>query len=197
MSDLDRFADFISVPMEPSDGWAMAGHGRFNAIGDGVIESEGGPGLLWYRPETFADFILRVEWRASSIEDNSGIFLRFPALGTDDPDRDWRRAVTDGYEVQIDDRGHDPEAGAFGSPLHRTGAIYRLAPATVLASRPIGEWNGFEITALGLDLSVLLNGTPVARFDRDVGRPRSGHIGLQNHHAGSRVQFRNMRVRRL
>ena len=197
MSNLDRPADFVSLPTEPLEGWAMAGHGRFNSMGNGIIESEGGPGLLWYRPATFADFILRVAWRAASSEDNSGIFFRFPALGSGDPDHDWRRAVTEGYEVQIDERGYDPEAGVFGSPLHRTGAIYRLGQATVLASRPIGEWNEFEITALGLDISVLLNGIPVARFDRDVDRPRSGHIGLQNHHAGSRVQFRNIRLRRL
>lgn len=197
MTEPDWSADFETIPTQSLEGWAMAGHGRFDSVGSGIIESEGGPGLLWYRARTFADFILRVDWRASSIEDNSGVFLRFPALGSDDPDRDWRQAVREGYEVQIDDRGYDPQAGAFGSPLHRTGAIYRLAPAAALASRPLGEWNRFEITALGLDIAVLLNGIPVARLDRDVGRPRSGHIGLQNHHAGSRVRFRNIAYRLL
>jgi hypothetical protein len=197
MSAGDRTAGFTPILTDGLAGWAMAGHGRFNQVGDGVLETEGGPGLLWYTPETFDDFVLRVEWRASAVEDNSGVFLRFPPLGSSHPDADWRLAVTDGYEVQIDDRGYDPQEKRFGSPLHRTGAIYRLAPAEVMASRPTGDWNVFEITALGLDISVLLNGTPVARLERDVGRPRRGHIGLQNHHDGSRVQFRGIRIRRL
>ncbi|TMC47364.1 MAG: hypothetical protein E6J26_11445 [Chloroflexi bacterium] len=28
-------------------------------------------------------------------------------------------------------------------------------------------------------------------------RPLKGHIGLQNHHPGSRVQFRHIRIKRL
>ena len=34
---------------------------------------------LWDTHEEFADFILRVDWRSSSVFDNSGVFLRFPA----------------------------------------------------------------------------------------------------------------------
>jgi hypothetical protein len=97
--------------------------------------------------------------------------------------------------VQIDDRGYHPEARRTGSPLHLTGAVYALARARRLTSRPLGEWNVFEITARGFDIAARLNGEPVARLDRDVGRPRCGHIGLQNHHAGSRVQFRDIRIR--
>ena len=105
--------------------------------------------------------------------------------------------MTEGYEVQIDERGYDPDRKATGSPLHYTGAVYRLAPATTMASRPVGEWNVFQITARGPEIAVSLNGVAVARLDRDLDRPRRGHVGLQNHHPGSRVQFRRLRIRRL
>jgi hypothetical protein len=56
----------------------MAGAGTFNIIGHEVLESEGGPGVLWYVKVAFADFVLELDWRLSSIEDNSGVYIRFP-----------------------------------------------------------------------------------------------------------------------
>jgi len=41
-------------------------------------------GLFWHAAEVFEDFILLVEWRISVPEDNSGVFVRAPAL-TDTP----------------------------------------------------------------------------------------------------------------
>jgi hypothetical protein len=41
---------------------------------------------------------------------------------------------------------------------------------------------------------VVLNGTKTARLTRDLGRRRSGHIALQCHHPGSRVQFRRLLI---
>jgi hypothetical protein len=176
-------------------GWQMAGTGRFYVIGGEILESEGGPGVLWYTKATFADFVLGVDWRLSSLEDNSGIYLRFPPLGRDDPEHDWQLADRQGYEVQIDDRGYDPDTKSVNSPLHMTGAIYKLAPALKCASRPVGDWNTFVIEAQGARLSVTLNGVLVSSLSADNSRPRRGHIGLQTHHAGSRVQFRNIRIR--
>ena len=47
-----------------------------------------------------------------------------------------------------------------------------------------------------LDVKVRLNGELVSHLNNNQGRPLKGHIGLQNHHAGSRVQFRNLLVTR-
>jgi Domain of Unknown Function (DUF1080) len=177
--------------------WQMAGSGRFNTIGGEVLESEGGPGIFWYTKAAFADFVLCVDWRLSSLEDNSGVYVRFPPLNRDDPEHDWQVADRQGYEVQIDDRGYDPEQQSFNSPLHLTGAIYKLAPALKRASRSVGEWNRFIIEAQGHRLSVTLNGELVSDLRADESRLRRGHVGLQAHHPGSRVQFRNIRVREL
>jgi hypothetical protein len=178
-------------------GWRMAGTGSFMELGANIIESVGGIGLLWFTQEQFEDFVLRVDWRVSDVTDNSGVFIRFPALGSSDPANDWKVAVDQGYEIQIDERGINPDTGQPGDALHQTGAIYRLAAANQRASRPVGEWNTFEIEARGADIRVSLNGTLVSQLTADGSRPSVGHIGLQNHHPGSRVQFRNLQVESL
>ncbi len=182
--------DFVFVPLDSPD-WRQAGMGGFHAVGDEVIESEGGPGVYWYTAAEFADFVLRIDWLATGKEDNSGVFLRFPPFG------DWQDVVGHGLEVQIDDRGWNPQAGRYHDPLHQTGAVYGLAPARLVASRDLGEWNRFEIEARGPSVAVSLNGTPVCRLDDAAGRPRRGHVGLQNHDPRSRVRFRNLCIRTL
>src|SRR5690349_6360166 len=98
-----REDDYEPIPLVPAH-WLMAGHGGFHFLA-GEAESDGGPGILWYTVEELGDFVLKIDWRAGSAADNSGVFLRIPALGTGNPDKEWRPAVDLGYEVQIADRG--------------------------------------------------------------------------------------------
>jgi hypothetical protein len=188
---------FRSVGNGSLSGWQMAGTGAFIELGANIIESVGGIGLLWFTAEEFDNFLLHVEWRASDITDNSGVFIRFPALGAKDPANDWKLAVDQGYEIQIDDRGINPDAGTSNDPFHQTGAIYGIAAASHLASKPVGQWNAFDIEARGQDIRVRLNGDLVSQLTADGSRPAKGHIGLQNHHPGSRVQFRNLQIEQL
>ena len=191
-------AGFRTIGTGGLDGWQMAGSGTFMELGNNIIETIDGIGLLWYTREQFANFILRVDWRATYPDDNSGIFIRFPALGNNDPANDWKLAVDQGYEIQIDDTGKNPDVNppTFGDPLHITGSVYKLAPATKVASRPLGQWNAYEIQAKGNDVTVTLNGQLVSTL-KNGNRPKQGYIGLQNHHVGSRVQFRNIRIQPL
>jgi hypothetical protein len=184
---------FETLSFDTPAAWAMAGEGRFVPVAPGVLESEGGSGLLWYTRAELSDFRLQVDWLAHSIEDNSGVFFRFPTAELARPRPDWKA----GFEVQIDDRGVDPEHDKMGSPLHLTGALYLLAPALSLASRPLGEWNTFDLLARGPALRVVLNGVEVCACTAPAHKPRSGRIGLQTHHEGSRVRFRAPRLQRL
>ena len=188
---------FRSIGSGGTAGWRMAGFGSFMELGANIIESVDGIGLLWFTEEEFDDFLLRVDWRASDKFDNSGVFIRFPSLGSSDPANDWKLAVDKGYEIQIDDRGFNPDTGALDDPKHQTGAIYGFAAASHLASSAVGQWNTFEIEARGQDIRVTLNGSLVSQLTGDGSRPTKGHIGLQNHHPGSRVQFRNIQIESL
>ena len=83
-------------------GWQMAGFGGFIELGANIIETVDGIGLLWFTRQEFTDFVLRLEWRASFPDDNSGVFIRFPALGNADPANDGRLPSIED-EIQIDE----------------------------------------------------------------------------------------------
>lgn len=170
-------------------GWRMAGQGGFERIAPDTVETHGGSGLLWYADEVFDDFVLTVEWRVLDRFDNSGVFIRSPPL-LDDP----QPAIDRGYEIQIDERGFNPRRNVEDDALHVTGALYEIAPARERASRSTGEWNAFEVVARGDTIEVVLNGVPVSR-SAGAGRELRGHIALQAHHEGARVQFRALEVR--
>jgi choline dehydrogenase-like flavoprotein len=176
-------------------GWQMAGNGGFMELGGGIIEAVDGIGLLWFTKEQFADFILRVDFRMSSGTDNSGVFIRFPALGNSDPANDWKPAATQGYEIQIDNTGFNPDTNTFDDPLHKTGSIYTLAPSNS-AMPLVGQWHTYEIEAVGPKITVRLDGQQVSQLKNAIRSPK-GYIGLQNHHFGSRVQFARVRIKNL
>ena len=172
-------------------GWKMAGAGGFVELGGNIIESSGGIGLLWFAAKQFQNFVLRVDWRASAQDDNSGVFIRFP-----DPGNDWTIPVAQRYEIQIDNTGKNPDTNppTFGDPLHNTGAIYTLAGST--AAPAVGAWHTYEIEANGTTITVRLDGQQVSQL-LNANRSAKGFIGLQNHHAGARVQFTRLRIKEL
>jgi hypothetical protein len=110
--------------------------------------------------------------------------------------------VNFGFEVQIDELARPDNAG-----VHRTGAIYGFkAPDAPPATRPVGEWNDYEITVDGPDLTVALNGHVVNQFHftGDPQSPRRGlpstpqdprYIGVQTH--TGRLFFRHIQWRAL
>jgi hypothetical protein len=188
---------FVALSLAALDEWRVAGRGTFRRVGPSMVEIDGGPGILWYPHIELSDFVLLIDWRLSAPEDNSGVYIRIPRLGRDDPDRDWRPAIAEGFEIQIDDRGVDHEHGILGSERHRTGAIYGRAPVQAHASRAVGEWNTFEIEARSSVIRVRLNGVAVCALEDSGTRRSEGYVGLQAHHPGSRVRFRNLQVRPL
>jgi choline dehydrogenase-like flavoprotein len=180
-------------------GWQMAGAGDFLVVLGSILETRGGLGLLWYTREVFRNFVLQLDWLSFNPtgpnSDNSGVFLRFPALNASNPGSDWQLAVDRGYEVQIDDTGFNPDTGLRGDPLHQTGAIYGLAASSRVASKPAGSWNTYVVEALTGRIRVTLNGELVTDYATDGSRPPAGHIGLQNH--TGKVQFRDIMIRTL
>ena len=94
------------------DGWHMAGPGKFALVeSDKSFRSEGGMGLLWCTKKKCEDFVLKVDWNASRVNNNSGIVVRFS-----NPDNDPLIAVNTGYEIQIDDM-------AMSSSSHLSDAV--------------------------------------------------------------------------
>jgi hypothetical protein len=141
-------------------------------------------GILLNRPPTtdlvseakFWNFKLHAEYRLHE-RSNSGIALRGR------------------YEVQLAmDHGREPS-------MHGHGAIYsRIAPA-VNATLPPGEWQTLDVTLIGRDVTVVLNGKTLIEkgvidgltaMGKDVNEDQPGPIGIQGDH--TRVEIRKMTV---
>jgi len=192
------------------DGWAHVGKGRVY-VDDGLLKTEGGMGLLWYTREKFGDCTVRVVYRTTTTDDNSGIFIRIP-----EPPKDPWQAVHSGYEIQILENfpahykrsQHQLE---HGMAWHTTGAIYSISPAQAAPQYPAGEWNTMEIELRGPRTVITLNGvlvndftegSPVPPRQHDYEpirgpRPDHGYIGIQNHHEPQTVHYREISVRPL
>jgi len=179
-----------------TNGWAQVGPGRFE-FQDGELITRGGMGLFWFTREKFSNCQVRVMFKPSHSNDNSGVFVRIPQP----PTNEWD-AVHRGYEVQIADTGDD---------WHRTGCLYSLTHARDHVVSKIGEWNEILITLQGAVTRVHINGVLVTDYregepvpektiwhEPDRGpRPVAGFIGLQNHDTNSVVHFREVSVRTL
>lgn len=175
-------------------GWEQVGPGSFT-VESGLLRSHGGMGLLWYTGEKFGNCIIRVVYKSSAPDTNSGVFIRI----ADRPKDEWF-AVHHGYEVQILDHGADE--------WHSTGAIYSLSKASGKAAKASGEFNTMEIRLEGQRTLVTLNGAKVNDFRGDQPvpprkawyepergpRPDAGYIGVQNHDEKSSVLFKEIGI---
>ncbi len=176
----DGFTSIYAKGDPLKQGWKMVGPGSVKEESEGVLVTEGGMGMLWYAKATQKNFTLRVEYKQSTPLDNSGIFVRFP----NEPKSPWD-AVNEGYEIQICD-GADP--------VHRTGAVYSFKPADKAApTKPVGEWNLYEITVKGQEYTIKLNGEVINTYKGSRGE--KGYVGIQNHDDKSIVRFRNIQLK--
>jgi len=200
--------------------WQEVGPGSFSLINGEIVAYPGTDhSLLFYSECQFKDFVLNLQFRLDTLNDNSGIFLRFrnplmpwPDLSEKEgmnTNRAWTAAHT-GFEVQIDEQAPEDK--------FHTGAIYGIEvkqegsgqdygrPPKLLANR----WYDYEITVKKDTYEVKLDGKRVTIFtnpDNKRGRPwvddvkasreekRSGYIALQAHNG--RVAFRNILIKRI
>lgn len=175
------------------DGWQQVGPGYF-VVKDGMMKTDGGMGMLWYVREKIAHATIRVVFKLTAKESDSGVFIRIP----EKPTEPWM-PINRGYEVEIGDWPDDYSC---------TGVLYTFTKALARSIKPLGEWNAMDITIDGPRTIVYLNGVKVTDFtegqsvpakppgshDPDRGpRPNSGFIGLQNH-PGSEVYFKEVSV---
>ncbi len=164
--------------------WRQCGPGRM-VVTNGVATGEGGMGLWWYAGRPFTNFVLRGEFVQEQPIADSGVFLRFP-----DPKNDPWNAVHQGHEMEIGDP-------APKDPTWRTGSIYPFQASTRAATRPVGEWNAYEITCVGQRYTVRMNGELVLDWTDPRHRTAHGYIGLQNYNDGKTVRHRRVRIKDL
>lgn len=155
-------------------GWHPLGQKNQWQAAGGVLRSPAS-GSNIATDRTFTDFKLHIEFRCPK-GSNSGVYLRGR------------------YEVQIEDSNKEPRGNELS-------AIYGFLPPNVMAAKPGGEWQSFDITLVGRLVTVVLNGTTVicnteipgitgGALDSKEGEP--GPIYLQGDHGP--IEYRNITI---
>lgn len=150
-----------------------------------ICAGNGGHEFLRYDGGQPGDFLFHVEWRLVRHEGakdyNSGVFVRNNGDGSI-----WYQAqvgsASGGYWFGYDDP-------AVKGPIS-FNLQSRMTAQTV---KPAGEWNTFDIRCKGEKLILKVNGTVTSEFDKC--RNLKGYLGLEAE--GSRIEFRNMRIKLL
>jgi hypothetical protein len=127
--------------------------------------------------QSFKDLKLHVEFNVD-LKSNSGVYLRGR------------------YEIQILD---NPDA-KMAADSHGCGALYSRVAAKLDATKPAGEWQTYDITFVGRQLQVVLNGKEVLNTvvegitggALDPFEDGPGPFMLQGDHG--KVKFRNIVV---
>jgi hypothetical protein len=163
-------------------------------VQDGLLISN--PGApeddLWYTREKIGNATLRVVYKVSAPNANSGVFIRIPVQPKSEDD-----AINKGIEVQIDESGDE---------FHCSGVLYSMTQAKARPYKPAGEWNTLEITLKGPRTTVKLNGVLVTDYDGvapvppkkgqyepDRGaRPDTGYIAIQHHGGDASITFKEI-----
>jgi hypothetical protein len=154
-------------------GWHASGATNQWSVTKGVLSSpRSGSNLITDR--SFGDFKLHVEFRYPK-ESNSGVYLRGR------------------HEVQIqDDFGNEPATDRFSG-------IYGFISPSVIAAKPAGQWQTYDITLIGRMVTVVANGQRVicnqeipgitgGALDSNEGAP--GPLFLQGDHGP--IEYRNI-----
>lgn len=185
--DLSGWTAFSSKPgVTLEDVWSVR---------DGLIICQGDP-IGWLATEkTYTNYKLCVEWRwaPGHAPGNSGLFQRINGVPQTLP-----RCIEcqlksgsagdllgfQGMTIQGDPaRTIKPKKFAWGE---LTGGVRKI----VMAEKTPGEWNSAEITVLGDQITVIINGQKINEATRV---PQvAGHVGLQSE--GGEVHFRNVQL---
>ncbi len=154
-------------------GWHPSGTTNQWKVVNGILSSpKSGSNLITDRK--FGDFKLHVEFRYPK-ESNSGVYLRGR------------------HEVQIQDDFGNPPAN------DRFSGVYGFISPSVIAAKPAGKWETYDITLIGRMVTVVANGKQVicnqeipgitgGALDSHEGEP--GPIFLQGDHGP--VDYRNI-----
>lgn len=149
-----------------------------------ICDGDGGHDMLLTSQE-YGDAIFHFEFQYTKIEGktgyNSGAYVRNSKDGAL-----WHQAqFGDGKDGFLFGETRTADGGKKFFSLQKEVKENRVKPA--------GEWNTFEVTALGKILTLWVNGAVTCQFE-NCGVSQ-GHIGLEGE--GYRIEFRNLKVKSL
>jgi len=155
-------------------------------ISGGLIQTE--TTFMWYKPRTFADFVLELKVWLIDNYGNAGIQYRSEVI---DPET-W---MVKGYQADIG-------PGIWGNLYdeHRRDINLAMPSQDCTASLNQNDWNDYVIIADGFTLRHFLNGIECLDYtDRDtLNRSGEGIIAIQVHSPGDfEIRYKDIRIRPL
>lgn len=166
------------------DGWNVAENKDSFKIEDGAIVAHGPRAHAFYSGEVngakFKNFELRLEAMTRK-NSNGGVFFH-----TEYQEKGWPR----GYEIQVNNTQGDPQ---------KTGGLY----ATVKNLEPFEDdkWMEMVIRVENGVITSTVNGKKLVEHKPEGEKskllPEGGAIALQAHDPGSKVYYRNIRIKSL
>jgi hypothetical protein len=151
----------------------------------GVLTCQGNGGHEWLRlDQVLTDYLFHVEWRFVPVPGkkgyNSGVYVRNSPDG-----KFW-------HQAQCGD-------ASGGYLFGETSSMYSLQPFNLRKEmtgqrvKPAGEWNTYELTCKGRNITLWVNGG-VTNVWKSCQVPR-GYVGLEAE--GWKIEFRNVKVKLL
>jgi hypothetical protein len=156
------------------DGWKANERPESWKVVDGAITGDGPASHLFWMKQECEDCEFRAEVKLNHAG-NSGMYFR-TAFGPGFPK---------GYESQVENTSPDPQ---------KTGSLYGIVKITDQLI-PDDTWWTQHIIARGNHIIIKINGKTVVDTTND--RYTKGYLALQQHNAGSIVQYRNLMMRPL
>ncbi len=168
------------------DGWKANENTDSCRIEDGTIVVNGNRSHLFYVGDVndgdFKNFEFKCDVKTQP-KANSGIYFHTKYLDSGWPDK--------GYEAQVNNTGGDPK---------KTGGLYGVQDVFTAPAKD-NEWFDYHIIVRGKHIVIKINGETIADYtepdnlDRKDRRLSSGTFALQAHDPGSKVHYRNLRVK--
>ena len=171
---------------DPKDTWSVA---------DGTIRCTGKPNGCAVTEKEYGDYVLTLKWRfpADSKGGNSGVLLHVQ------DDKYWPTSVEaqlasgragdfwliypPEVKLEVDAKRQDPEEARHYFRLDKTKAV----------EKKFGEWNDYEITCAGGDVTLVVNGLKVNEGKN--GNLKKGRIALQSE--GTEIHFKDIVIKSL
>lgn len=153
-------------------GWEAASDVDWKVSSGTILATEGEMGLL-YTQSQFADYELKVDFRAEA-DTNSGVFLRTAAECSDPA------PGGDCLELNIAPPPHDFPTGSL---------VSRKKSDSVT---PGEEWHQFSIRLERTEVEVRFDGREILEYE-DPSMPLRGYVGLQFNQGA--IEFRNVKIR--
>jgi len=158
------------------DGWKANEHPESWTVKDGAITGDGPASHLFWMKEKCVNCEFKAEVKIGHMG-NSGMYFR-TAFGPGFPK---------GYEAQVNSSHTDPV---------RTGSLYNFVKVLDVLV-PDDTWYTQHIIVEGNHIQIFINDKKTVDFTDEHNTFTDGYLALQQHNAGSVVEFKNLMMRHL